>query len=201
MSQRPLPSGIHARNNRLYISYTRPNGTMGEKSTKLPINRVKDACRFRQEFLRSLEEESLPNDLAKWRLDRAAQNYLEYRKATCPESYKTEASLLRPIISFFGASSRLSSVAKLKLWHEYQMHRIKSKLQRRNGTVSARTINYELLTLRNVLSRAGLWTGQLKSNYKPLKSATSDIGKALTVEEARRLFQVAKERPGWQVAA
>jgi integrase len=71
-------------------------------------------------------------------------------------------------------------------------------LRLKNG-ISQWCINKELYLLRMMLNRANLWNGQLARLYKPLKTKTSDIGKALTREELEQLVKTALRNEDWQV--
>jgi integrase len=58
-----------------------------------------------------------------------------------------------------------------------------------------RTINGELSVLRQVLKRARLWY-RFDEEYTTLRNRKPPVGRALTLDEQQRLFEVARSRPG-----
>jgi hypothetical protein len=64
--------------------------------------------------------------------------------------------------------------------------------------VGARAINLELGILISVLKEANLWT-PIAARYKPLKERESDVGRALSMDELRRL-EISAQNPAWLVA-
>lgn len=71
--------------------------------------------------------------------------------------------------------------------------------ERQNEGRSPKTINGEVSVLRQLLKYARLWY-RFVDDYKPIPNTRPPAGRALTTEEAARLFQVAKTRPEWKYA-
>lgn len=62
-----------------------------------------------------------------------------------------------------------------------------------------KTINGEISVLRQLLKHARIWY-RFQEDYKPVPNTKPPTGRALTTEEATRLFEVAKTRPDWTYA-
>lgn len=62
-----------------------------------------------------------------------------------------------------------------------------------------KTINGEVSVLRQLLKHARLWY-LFQEDYKPVPNTKPPAGRALTHEEAARLFEIARTRPDWTYA-
>jgi integrase len=62
-----------------------------------------------------------------------------------------------------------------------------------------KTINGEVSVIRQLLKHARLWY-RFQEDYKPIPNTKPPSGRALTYEEAAKLFSVAKTRPDWKYA-
>lgn len=62
-----------------------------------------------------------------------------------------------------------------------------------------KTINGEISVLRQLLKHARIWY-RFQEDYKPIPNTKPPAGRALTTEEAARLFEVAKTRSDWTYA-
>jgi integrase len=62
-----------------------------------------------------------------------------------------------------------------------------------------KTINGELSVLRQVLKRARLWY-RFEDEYTTLRNRKPPVGRALTAEEQRRLFEIARTKATWLYA-
>lgn len=71
--------------------------------------------------------------------------------------------------------------------------------ERRVEGKSPKTINGELSVLRQLLKHARLWY-RFQDDYKPIPNDRRPVGRALTAEEAERLFEIARTRPDWRYA-
>ncbi len=60
-------------------------------------------------------------------------------------------------------------------------------------------VNHELNVVQQLLKRAGLWN-KIADLYEPLPVPRREVGKALTPEEERILFETASSKPRWRVA-
>lgn len=65
--------------------------------------------------------------------------------------------------------------------------------------VGAWSINKEVLLWSLILKKAKLWA-RLRDDYKPLRTKSSEIGRALTRDELRRLAVVAESNIAWEAA-
>lgn len=74
-----------------------------------------------------------------------------------------------------------------------------SIVERTANGVHPRTINLELLCLKQILQDAGLWS-RFRDQYKPLKVPKTTAGRVLTPDEANRLMKTAEGHPEWFVA-
>ena len=96
----------------------------------------------------------------------------------------------KPLASFFKAK-KLRDLAIDDL-NGYQRYRS-------DAGRAPKTINGELSVLRQVLLHARVWY-RFEGEYKPLKNTKPPVGQALTDEEQRKLFEVAKTKPAWKFA-
>lgn len=86
----------------------------------------------------------------------------------------------------------------------YRTERMKGKFgvvngrMRRLGAGPTR-VNQEVSVLKMVLEEFGFWAG-IEPHYRPLRRPKSRVGHALTVEEEKKLFLVARTRKRWRVA-
>jgi integrase len=149
-----------------------------------------DALKAKQNFLKQLSDGTLPTDKAEWTVEEAATRWVEDHAAhlNSEKAKRNEKSLLRQLTNHLG-SRKVNSITLDQL-KEYQRERGKK--------VGERAINLELRILISVLKEANLWA-PIGAHYKPLKERESDIGRALSVEELRRL-EIAAQNPAWLVA-
>ncbi len=149
-----------------------------------------EALKAKQKFLKELSDGTLPTDKAQWTVEQAGRRWVEDHAThlNSAKARRNEQSLLRQLTSHLGALK----VKQITLDHlkEYQRERGKR--------VGARAINLELRILISVLKEANLWT-PIAAHYKPLKERESDIGRALSMDELRRL-EIAAQNPAWLVA-
>jgi integrase len=76
---------------------------------------------------------------------------------------------------------------------------LKSYADEREATAGASCINHEINTVKQILSRAELWTAIAKF-YTPLKIAEPTVGQAMEPAAEQLLFEVASTEPRWRVA-
>jgi integrase len=67
-------------------------------------------------------------------------------------------------------------------------------------TVAARPINIELAILVKVLKQENLWKRVLAEQYRRLREPEGEIGRALSLDELRRLETAAGTQDAWLVA-
>ena len=189
---------LHKRGKVWYVAYRDDRGRPKEKSTgKTDYREAQDE---RNKFIQQIEQGLLPNAMSKWTLKAAIDNYVAWRTATASvNTARTEKTVLKPILAFFGPEKRLKSFT-VQDFDAYQIHRsrcISSKLKRR---VTGRSINYELYCLQRILDRANLWTLGMKKQYRRLDDTPVASPTALTPEQGRKLFATAAKEERWEVA-
>ncbi len=149
------------------------------------------AKKFKADFLESIENGTLPNDKAVWRLDQAAKWWNEIRKPRIAESTaNSERYRLQHFQRILG-NKRLAQIRS----HDLDLYQSK----RLDEGVGAHSINKEILLLSQVLRKAKAWR-RLQDDYKPLKTKVSDIGQALTRDGLRKLAMIAGTRKDWEAA-
>lgn len=95
-----------------------------------------------------------------------------------------EAERLKPLLAFFGETPMLR--IKAEDIGAYQRERLR--------TVAARTVNMELGVLRRLLKRAKVWN-TIAEDVRPLPEHARPIGKVLTREQKKLLFEMAGRTP------
>ena len=83
---------------------------------------------------------------------------------------------------------------------QYQQQRRQHVSKTIKQQVTARSVNYELQLLRNMLKFAHCWTGDLAAGYKPLRQVKSRVGKCAAKEQVMKIIETAKANEYWQVA-
>ena len=121
----------------------------------------------------------------------AAKVYLEERKLHVSErTVQFEKERLVPLERFFGTGSLLPIKAE---------HITAYQKSRSAAAISGRTINMETGVLRRMLKRAKLWNAVAEDvGMFPERSRT--VGKVLTAEQKKMLFEMAATKPDWLVA-
>jgi integrase len=181
--------GLYRRENGIFaFRYKDKNRCWKEKYTG-ETDRA-DALKEKKKFLDQLADGTLPTDKAEWTVEQAASRWVKDHAThlNSAKAQRNEQSLLRQLTNHLGARK----VKQITLDHlkEYQRERSKQ--------VGARAINLELRILISVLKEANLWT-PIAAHYKPLKERESEIGRALSIDELRRL-EIAAQNPAWLVA-
>lgn len=149
-----------------------------------------EARRARHEAIQAQQEGRLPTDYAKLKFEKAAEDWLEERKAlVAPKTHRIDKERLVALKAAF-SGTRLADITS-DMVRAYQAKRV--------AKVSSRTVNLETKVLRMVLRRGRLWA-RIADDFKPLPENKRGPGKALTSEEERRLFDTAASKPGWSVA-
>jgi integrase len=121
----------------------------------------------------------------------AATAYLEERKPHVSErTVQFEKERLGPLCRQFGEKPLLRFKAEDVA--AYQTARL-------NAGVSGRTVNMETGVLRRMLKRAKVWNA-ISEDVKAFPERQEDVGRVLTADLKRRLFETAASRPEWMVA-
>ena len=146
---------------------------------------------FKDKFLRDLEDGTLPDEKAEWTLEKARQWWLEFRKPrVAGDTYTAEGYRLKPMIRILG-NVRLKKITNTD---------IDNYVTRRLGEeIAPWSVNKEVLCWAMILRKAKLWK-RLAEDYKPLPTEVSDVGRAITRDEFRRLVAVAESEVDWMAA-
>jgi len=121
----------------------------------------------------------------------AVRLYLDERKPHVAErTQQFEKERLRPLEKFFGDNLLL----RVKAEHisAYQRSRLAQG-------ISGRTINMEVGVLRRMLKRAKVWAA-VDEDVRAFPEHARQVGKVLTAEQKRLLFETAATKPEWMVA-
>jgi hypothetical protein len=181
--------GLYRRGNIFAFRYKDADGIWREKQTGKRDRQ--EAKMFRTEFLRQVENGTLPTQMADWSLEQARAWWLEFRKPRIAEpTLAAEGYRLKPMIRLLG-NIRLKQITHVEL-DNYVTKRLAEK-------IAPWSINKEVLTWSMILRKAKLWR-RLAEDYKPLKTKFSDIGRALTREELRHLAATAATDTDWEAA-
>ena len=121
----------------------------------------------------------------------AADVFLQERKAHVSErTHQLERNLLSPLRRHFGEKPpgriNANDIAA------YQR-------SRRETGISGRTLNMEIGVLRQLMKRAKVWS-RVAEDVKRDKENTQTVGRVLTVEQKRLLFDTAGSKHEWLVA-
>jgi integrase len=121
----------------------------------------------------------------------AATAYLEERKPHVAErTVQFEKERLGPLTKHFG--EKLLLRFKAEDVSGYQAARLRAGM-------SGRTVNMETGVLRRMLKRAKVWNA-ISEDVKSLPEREGDVGKVLTADLKRMLFETAASKPEWMVA-
>jgi integrase len=175
---------LHPRSKCYCFAYRAPGGRYRHKSTGVSGKRA--ALAVRQTFLEQLRQGQLPTDTAKWTVGRAADHFIEYRKAI-GRSSNYDSNRLASVKNLLGLK-KLEDISNATL-ESYQATRAKS--------VENDTINREIRYLATLLKKAKLWD-RLKDLYRPLQTEKSVIGKCIAPAHAKHLVDTALANRHWE---
>jgi integrase len=188
-------NGLFLRDGFWAFRYRDDAGRWRERSTGK--KKQSAAWQEKTKFLDALQQGTLPGDIAKWTLKQAAEHWYAVRSVTKPgKTAETEKRFLKQVMAVLGEKQTLQSLKPHDL-ERYQVLRLKGDGKRK--AVSARTVNYELFCLRQLLKRAGLWP-RFREQYHPLRVSKGGAGTVLDEASAKRLFALALTKPAWEVA-
>jgi integrase len=183
--------GLHRRGQILHFKYKTPDGIWHEHTTGK--TKYPEAQAIRAERLREMEMGRLPTDRARCPLEQAAVSWLGDRELRVARStFLSERTIVRNLLRVFGKDITLQKLADLEAIRRYESARL------REGA-SPKTVNNEVLVIAGILCSANLWH-RVSGLYKPLKAPKSDVGAALTSDEAHRLLQSAMAAEPYAVA-
>lgn len=139
----------------------------------------------------------------------AASTWLESRKRLCSNTKNIYAHYIASLNTFFGDLTlrdiHAGHIAEYQSYRQTQIRLTKQHAHRKHGlpeeaSDGASAINHEIsCVLRQVLKQAGLWLA-IQPHYEPLPIPQDEAGMALTEEEERHLFRVARSRKRWMIA-
>jgi integrase len=179
--------GLHKRRG-IWEFSLRINGR--RKSFSTGTRNFQEARKIRAEAIKQQLENRLPTDLAKWPFEKLLAQVTKDRKPHLSEgTIQLEKERSGPLLKHF-TGRRVSEIDNAAI-RAYQAARIKQ--------VGTRTINLECKLLRQVLKAAKTW-GMLSDEFKPLPEDRRGPGRALTDDQLKLLFSVAKSRPGCDAA-
>jgi integrase len=148
-------------------------------------------------------------EFAQLSFQEAAEQWLESRYRLAGKTRKNYLQHIARLDEFFGQLK----VTEIHIGHITEYQRIRQEAIRQTPQHAAQTrvvgerpsdgasnINHEInCVLRPVLKMAGRWQ-EVGKFYEPLPLPPGSIGIALTEQEEKHFFQVAKSRPDWLVA-
>ena len=181
---------------RRYWTYFSVNGVQLRRplcpqgSTRATTN-WQEALRLEKEMIRAaVEGELAPRDPSV-KLFAAIDDYLEAKKATANSERTIEFDRERlEIVKRHLGDVKLSTITR-NVIEGFQA-------KRRLEGASNRTINMDVGALRQVLRRFKQWR-RLEDDVKMLTEAGgAPVGRALTPEEQKRLFEAAASNPEWE---
>jgi integrase len=120
----------------------------------------------------------------------AADQFLEERKPHVAErTYVLERNLLSPQRKFFGERPLLRFRAEDIAAYQGA---------RRAAGISGRTLNMEIGVLRRIMKRAKVWS-VVAEDIKMDRENRGEVGKALSAEQKKNLFETAASKDEWMV--
>ena len=163
-------------------------GRWREFSTR--TSNYREAKKIRQQAVQAQEDGRLPSDAATAKLEKVAPGWLaDRKKLVARQTWRIDKGALKRLLRFFG-HRRLCDITSDKI-RDYQLER--------KSEVGNRMVNLEVKTLRQILRANKLWA-RIADDYKPLPKNTEGPGRALSVEEEKRLFSTARSNPLWETA-
>jgi integrase len=180
--------GLHRRHGKNWEFSLTINGK--RKSFSTGTANFQEARRIRGEAIKQQLEHRLPTDRSKWLFEKLLAKVLEDRKLHLAEgTRRLERERSVPLLKYFNGR-RVSEIDSDAI-KAYQTARMKQ--------VGPRTINLEVKLLRQVMKAAKTW-GTVSDDYKRLPEDRRGPGRALTDDQLKLLFSVAKSRPGCDAA-
>lgn len=137
-----------------------------------------------------------PSELARLTFPEAANIWIEsHGRHIGAGTLRDYHNCIRALQKFFGELG----LSEIHIGHFEQYQQLRS--EGRDGLTSAgpSRVNHDLNTLSQILARAGLWA-PIAPYYQPLKLPRPKVGRALSENEERTLFEVASSRRKWKVA-
>jgi integrase len=180
--------GLFRRRKKYAFIYKDKSGAWREKSTGTSDR--DEALKFKEQWDEDLKNDKLPTHKENWTVEQACTRWVDQHVLRSAKARSNERSSLRQLV-------RLLGTKKLKT---ITLDDLKDYRAERSKTVAARPINIELGILVKVLKQENLWKRGLSENYKRLKEPDGEIGRALNLDELRRLETAAASDDKWLVA-
>jgi integrase len=182
-------NGLYRRGHIFAFRYKDKTGQWREKYTGT-VDRA-TAKKFKTDFEENLAKGTLPTEKSQWTVSQACTWWVEQHSAHLgsAKAKRNEYSLLRQLVKRFG-DRKLKSIT---------LDDVKRYQADRHQEVGERAVNLELRILVNTMKEANLWNS-IEKHYKRLKERESDIGRALSLDELRRLEIAAAQNEAWLVA-
>ena len=141
-------------------------------------------------------------DFARLPFDVAADRYTEERRVLVSgRTLQLDRERLKPLKLFFGSTPLLR--IKASDIAAYQRARLAGSVTLRRSAarqgVSNRTVNMETTVLRQMLRRGKVWS-VVADDVRHLPERRTAVGRVLTADQKRLLFQIAASKPAWSVA-
>ena len=176
------PRGLYPRRQYWYFKYKDADGKWKERATRK--TRLREAQAVRTAFLDELRAGHLPNERCQWTLRAAVEAWLADRRLRLAKSsYLSEKAITNALVRVLGPDTRLDRLAEIHEIKRYESQRLREKR-------SPKSVNNEVLVLAGILRDANLWH-RITPHYRALRVVRSEVGSALSREEADRLFKVA----------
>lgn len=183
--------GLHRRNRIFHFKIKMPDGKWHERTTH--SENYHQALTVKATTEREIEQGVLPSDRHRWTLERAAAEWLDYRRLRVAHgTFLSERAIIRNLLRLLGAQTILQRIADIHVVNQYESLRLAEG-------VSAKTVNNEVLVISGILREASLWH-RVAALYKPLRVRKSDVGEALTKDEVRKLLRATRDWEGLAVA-
>jgi integrase len=192
--------GLFKRNKSIFaFRYQDKDGLWCEKSTG-QTNR-EEAKKFKIDFLKRVEDDTLPTEKAKWNVEQACTRWVDQHAArlASAKTKRNERSFLAQLVRRLGAVKlRAVTLDTLKDYQGQRCAEVAARLKRKEA--GARACNLELQILVRTLTEANLWKGAMAEHYKRLPEHEGELVGALTVEELDRIEATARTEETWLVA-
>jgi integrase len=178
-----MRDGLYQRGERWFFKYKNGDGKWIARATGKSL--YSEAKKERTRFFQELEQNGMPAERIRWKLQAAVDQHLGDRKLRIkPGSYASEVCICKSLVNVLGADSKLESLADISVVRKYENTRLASGAK-------SKSVNNAVLVLASILRQAKLWR-RIADDYKPLKVDKSDVPDALTAEESQRLIQSAR---------
>ena len=187
----------------IWFSWRDARGKQHQKNTE--TTDPAKALGIKLDFLAGKQQEiehiqTQSEDMGKLPLGRVADLYFEWKAASSATvTIERERCIFNSVRKFFGSQLPVKAI-KLPMIQQYQQQRRQHVSRTMKQTVTARSVNYEMQLLRNMLKFAHCWTGDLAAGYKALRQVKSRVGKCAAKEQVMKIIETAKANEYWQVA-